>query len=76
MDADTILHFQPKTCPKFKEWAKIKEKPIQPYDDYKHCAELLKSGITAIKYNFCDARSRTISIKISNDEKTLYYKDD
>ena len=75
MDAEAILYHQPKLCVNIKEWKEIKATQAPEHNDYKKCTEILKAGITVIKYNFCNMGSRSITLRLSNNEKFLHYKD-
>ena len=47
---------------------------IPKYDDLKYCAEILKKGIDVIKHNYSNLESKKVSLWLSKNEKTLYYK--
>ena len=58
-----------------KEWNEIAVNPNFPYDDYKASCDMLRAGISAIKYNFSNMNYRKVTIHISQNSKYLLYRD-
>ena len=45
------------------------------YNNYEECEAVMRRGITAIKHNYTNAECKPVNLRLSDDSKSLIYRD-